>query len=255
MLNKQKKKKILSMAGYVLLACVFVYIFKPVYLLSIFIVLVPPAIANFLWLKKSRFKIFIFSLLTTILFAPPVETMARLAGAWDVQSILPRLFGIAPLENIIFAFINFLWGLSFYQYFIEGDSENNKISPRFTWILSLYGLLSLIVYYFLFTRPELIALNYHVVALIILIIPGIIIFYNNLALLKKTWLPTLFFAYVFFVYEFVALLVGNWWWPGNYLFTINFFGQVFPLDDVIIWYFLSTPVLIGGYKFFVDSDT
>ena len=119
MMSKQKKKKILFMASYVLIACIFVYLLKPVYLLSIFIVLVPPSIANFLWLKESRFKIFIFSLLTTILFAPPVEIMARLANSWDVQSILPRLFGIAPLENMLFAFINFFWVLSFYQYFIE----------------------------------------------------------------------------------------------------------------------------------------
>lgn len=96
MMLKQKKQKILFMASYVLIACIFVYFLKPVYLVSIFIVLGPPSIANFLWLKESRFKIFIFSLLTTILFAPPVEIMARLANSWDVQSILPRLFGIAP---------------------------------------------------------------------------------------------------------------------------------------------------------------
>lgn len=254
MMSKQKKKKILFMASYVLIACIFVYLLKPVYLVSIFIVLVPPSIANFLWLKESRFKIFIFSLLTTILFAPPVEIMARLANSWDVQSILPRLFGIAPLENMLFAFINFFWVLSFYQYFIEEKEENRKISRRFIYLIALYVLLSAIVYTLLFISPDIISLDYHLIALLILIVPGIIIFYKRFSLLKKTWLPTLFFAYVFFVYEFVAMLIGNWWWPGDYLFTINFFGQVFPLDDVVIWYFLSTPVLIGGYKFFVDKD-
>ncbi len=253
-MSKQKKQKIILMASYVLLACIFVYLLKPVYLISIIIVLGPPSVANFLWLEESRFKIFIFSLLTTILFAPPVEIMARLANSWDVQSILPRFFGIAPLENMLFAFINFFWVISFYQYFIEEDKENNKISPHIVWIVALYLLLSLIVYLLFFINPDIISLDYHLIALLILIVPGIIIFYKRFKLLKKTWLPTLFFAYVFFVYEFVAMLIGNWWWPGDYLFTINFFGQVFPLDDVVIWYFLSTPVLIGGYKFFVDND-
>jgi hypothetical protein len=72
--------------------------------------------------------------------------------------------------------------------------------------------------------------------------------------LKKTLLPTLFFAGVFFIYEIVSLKIGSWWWPGEYLKTFIIFGKVFPLDDIIIWYFLSTMTLIGGYEFFADND-
>src|SRR5680860_1283671 len=100
MLNKKKKQRLIFLLAYVILACAVVYFWRPVYLVSIVLVLVPPAVINFLWLKKSRFKILLFSVLTTLLFAPPVELAARLANAWDVQSILPRLFGIAPLENL-----------------------------------------------------------------------------------------------------------------------------------------------------------
>src|SRR5680860_1431326 len=120
-MNKLKKRRLLYLGFYIIFSCIAVYFFKPVYLVSITIVLVPPALLNFFWLKKSRLKIIGFSLLTTILFAPPVEIMARVANAWDVQSILPRLFGIAPIENIIFAFLNFFWVLSFYEYFIDKD--------------------------------------------------------------------------------------------------------------------------------------
>ena len=97
MLNQKKRQRLAFLIIYVALSCILVYFWRPVYLLSITIVLVPPSIINFLWLKKSRFKILLFSTLTTLLFAPPVELAARLADAWDVQSILPRLFGIAPL--------------------------------------------------------------------------------------------------------------------------------------------------------------
>jgi hypothetical protein len=84
-------------------------------------------------------------------------------------------------------------------------------------------------------------------------LPGVILFYFRPKLLKKVWLPTVFFALVFFVYEVVSLLVGSWWWPGNYLLSISILGHTFPLDDVIIWYILSTPVLIAGYEFFADD--
>lgn len=253
MLNKKKKNRLLFLSVYILLASALVYFLRPVYLWSILIVLLPPSLINFLWLKKSKIKIFFFSLITTILFAPPVELIARSADAWDVQSILPRLFGIAPIENIIFAFFNFFWVLSFYEYFVDRDKKE-KLSPYFRWIIVLYLLLLFSVFLIFFINPSLIGLNYHFLALIILIIPGSAIFYKRVDLLKKTWLPTVFFALVFFIYEIVSLLIGSWWWPGEYILPINFMGKVFPLDDIIIWYFLSTPVLIGGYEFFVDNN-
>ncbi|MDI3496398.1 MAG: hypothetical protein PWQ35_419 [Patescibacteria group bacterium] len=253
MLIDIKKKRLIFLASYILLACLFVYLIKPVYLFSIIIVLVPPTVLNFIWLKKSKTKIFIFSLLTTLLFAPPVEVVARMANAWDVQSILPRLLGIAPLENILFAFLNFFWVLSFYEYFVDRDKEE-KISKNFKWIIALYLVLLVIVTLLFFLAPELVGLNYHTLSIIILLIPGALIFYKKPSLLYKTIIPTLFFAFVFFVYEIVSLFIGSWWWPGSYLFPLNLGGNIFPLDDVIIWYFLSTPVLIGGYEFFVDDN-
>ncbi len=252
MLSPLQHKRLSFLVAYIAIACLAVYFFRPVYLLSIIIVLVPPAIINFLWLKNSRGKIFWFSLLTTLLFAPPVELMARVVDAWDVQSILPRLFGIAPLENILFAFLNFFWVLSFYEYFVDKDKKE-RLSRRFHLIILLFSLLSLVVFSLFLINPGFIGVNYYLLAVIVLIIPGALIFYHNPHLLRKVWLPTVFFAYVFFLYEIVSLIIGSWWWPGNYLLTVSVQGNVFPIDDVIIWYVLSTPVLIGGYEFFVDD--
>jgi hypothetical protein len=250
--NNRKVSQIIWLLGYVVLACGFVYLVKPVYLLSIIIVLVPPAVLNFFWLKNSRIKILTFSILTTLLFAPPIEVAARLANAWDVQSILPRLFGIAPIENLLFAFLNFFWVLSFYEYFVDHDHQS-KISSYFRFIIMGFCLLFLLSFSLFFLDRGLLSFNYHVLAVIILFVPGVILFSLKPRLFKKIWLPTIFFALVFFLYEVVSLAIGSWWWPGEYLLPISLAGQVFPLDDVIIWYFLSTPVLIGGYEFFVDD--
>jgi hypothetical protein len=252
MILKSKKQKLIFLTIYVILACALIYFWRPVYLLSILIVLVPPAVINFLWLKHSRGKVFWFSLLTTLLFAPPVEVMARVANAWDVQSILPRILGIAPLENILFAFLNFFWVLSFYEYFVDRDKKE-VLSKNFKWIVYLYLMLLISVGILFFFFPSVVGVNYHILAIIILIIPGSLIFFKRPDLLRKTITPTLFFAFVFCVYEIISLLIGSWWWPGDYLFPLTIFGHIFPLDDVIIWYFLSTPVLIGGYEFFVDD--
>lgn len=249
--SKEKKYKLLALFAYVLIACLVVLLTKPVYILSILIVLVPPALANFIWLKKSRKKILIFSIVSTILFAFAAELSSRLANSWDVQSVLPRIFGILPLENILFAFLNIFWILSFYEYFVDRDTSS-KMSKKFKYLILLFSLFSLTIFVLFFNGFN-VSMNYYFLAIITLLIPSIIIFSKKFSLLKKVILPVLFFAIIFFVYELVALKIGNWWWPGEYLLPISLWGQTFPIDDVIIWYFLSTITCIGGYEFFMDD--
>lgn len=252
-MEHKKKIRLASLALYIILALIFVLIIKPVYILSIIIVLLPPSLINFFWLRNSRGKILVFSLLSALLFAPPVELMARLMNVWDVASIFERPFGLIPLENMLFAFLNFFWVLCFYEYFIDKDRKETA-NQKFKYLIALYLVFASLVYSLFFYNRQLVASNYATIAVIILIVPGILIFWQNPKLLKKTILPTIFFALVFFFYELVSLRLGSWFWPGNYLLPIKVEGQVFPLDDIIIWYFLSTPVLIGGYEFFVDND-
>ncbi len=251
-LNMRRRDKVLILGAYVLVASLIILILKPRYLYSIFIVLVPPTVVNFIWLKNSRKKIFAFSLASTVLFAFAVELVSQLAGAWDVDSLLPRVFGIIPPENILFAFINFFWVLSFYEYFVDLD-YGAKINPKFKYLILIFSIFSAIVFSLFFFSPAKVAMDYALVALVVLIIPSLIIFSKNPKLIKKTFLPVVFFSFVFFVYECAALIIGNWWWPGNYLWTVNLFGNVFPIDDVVIWYILSTIALIGGYEFFMDD--
>lgn len=251
--DKKKQIRFFILLDYVLIACVFVLLFRPVYLYSIMIVLVPPTILNFIWLKKSKYKILMFSLASTIIFAPPVELMLRLVNAWDVQSILPRFMEVIPIENLIFAFINFFWVLSFYEYFVDRD-VNSKISKMFKYLIDIFVFFDALVLIIYRIDPRILTLNYFGAALLILVIPAVFIFAKNTHLLKKCILPTVFFAVIFFVYEIVSLYIGSWWWPGDYYLPVLVFGKVFPLDDVLIWYFMSTPALIGGYEYFMDDD-
>lgn len=251
-MNKNKKIRIALLMLYVLSACLFVFYFQPVYILSIIIVLVPPSIINFVWLKKSRSKVLIFSLVATLLFAPPIELMARIKDVWDVASVFPRPFGLIPLENMLFAFLNFFWALSFYEYFTDKDLPT-KINKKFKYLVALFVVFSVIVFSLYSYNNNLVGLNYFALAFISLIVPSAIIFSKKPSLIRKTFLTTIFFAIVFFVYELISLKVGSWFWPGDYLFPIMIWGELFPLDDIIIWYFLSTPALIGGYEFFADD--
>jgi hypothetical protein len=250
--NTKKWWRLALLLCYVIVACAVVFFLHPDYIVSILIVLVPPSIANFLWLRKAQWKILIFSLAATLLFAPPIELVLRLVDAWDVQSVFFRPFGLIPLENMLFAFLNFFWGLSFYEYF--ADKETRKVSGKFKYLLGLYLIFATIIYSLYFYGPSFLKTSYFGMSVLILVIPATLIFWQNPHLLKKTILPTIFFALVFFIYEMVSLAIGSWWWPGEYMFSFQVFGKPFPLDDVIIWYLLSTPALIGGYEYFIDDD-
>lgn len=238
--------------AYVAVACLFVLLVRPWYIVSILIVLGPPTVANFLWLRRTRKKVFVFSIVSAAIFAPPIELAARLANVWDVQSVFPRPFGLIPIENMLFAFINFFWVLSFYEYFVDGDTEH-KVSRRFRVLTLLYCLMAITIYTLFVTNPDIVGMNYFALAVPIVIAPAAIIFWKKPEWLRKTVVPTLFFTGVFFIYEMVSLHIGSWWWPGDYAAPLIINGRVFPLDDVIIWYLLSTPALVGGYEFFADD--
>ena len=247
-----KTVRLLLISAYIIIAVLFVWQLRPVYLLSILIVFVPPALANFLWVNNAATKkrILLFSLLAVFLFAPPVELSARLANVWDVQSVFPRPFGLIPLENMLFAFLNFFWGLSFYSYF-TGTTVNS--TSRLKYLIALFLILDLTVFGGYFLNPNIIKVSYFSLAIPVLIIPAVLLFSHFPALNRKTLPTTFFFAAVLFLYETVSLEIGSWWWPGTYLYTFNLNGHIFPLDDVLIWYFLSTPVLIAGYEFFANG--
>lgn len=238
---------------YILAACLLVYFWRPTYLLSIVVVLVPPSLLNWLWLKEARRRVLFFAAVTTVLFAPPVELMSVLGGAWDVQTILPRLLGHITLENTLFAFLNFFWGLSFYEYFVGGDVPR-RLSRRMVALAGLYVALDLLVFGLYFLDPKLVSVSYAWTGMLVLVIPSVLIYRRRPALLAKAVFPTLFFAAVFFIYEYVSLCIGSWWWPGRYLIPAKLCGRTFPIDDVIIWYFLSTPALIAGYEYFAVGD-
>lgn len=170
-------------------------------------------------------------------FAPPIELVTRLADVWDVQSIFPRPFGLIPLENMLFAFINIFWGLSSYVYF-SGEDSDKKISSRMKYLIFLYIALSFFVYGFYFYDKTLIAASYFTMAALVLIVP--FIFKKYPELIRKTVLTTLFFAFIFFSTRLClcksvlgggrgSIFIVLGYMEKSFLLTMRLSGIFFPL--------------------------
>ena len=248
----RKQKVLWFLLIYWLTALLSLFLWRPNYLLSIFIVLAAPTLVVWLNLKNSRGRVFTFAGLSLLLFAPPLELMARLANAWDVASVLPRLWGLAPIENLFFAWFNFWLGLSLYEFLTAGDVKG-KISKKFYWLLGLYVFFFITVAVLYKINRTWITFDYYKVAILAVLIPLTFFVWWWPYLLKKSLKTTLILGAVFFIYEIIALRLGYWWWPGKYLWSIMIGEKVFPIDDIIFWYILSTPALIGGYEFFAKG--
>ncbi|MBD3280465.1 hypothetical protein GF389_02990 [Candidatus Dojkabacteria bacterium] len=249
----QTSKRIFFLFLYTLFACLIVYIARPPYSLNIVIVYAPPLLINTKWISKEKAeKLLLFALVTTVFWALPVEIISRLADSWDVASDFPRILKVAPIENLLYAFINFLWPLVFYESFIDRD-KNTKIPHRFFILLMTYMVFFFTSMPILILKPTLLSLDYWIIGLLFVIGPFIILSVYMPKVLRKTIVPTLFFGIVFLIHELVSMEIGHWYWPGEYLLTTSLFGSLFPVDDIIIWYIFSTPVLLMGYELFLED--
>jgi len=241
--------------AWVFVAGLAVYFFRPSYLLSELVVLLPPLAYTLYCLPRAEVKrILRFALFSAVMFAPPVEFVARLNNIWDVQSTFPRILGLVPPENLIFAFVNFAWFVGFYKLVRPSQILQAKNLGRQVVLTSLYFLLWPVIYLLYKYQPNWLVLSYFQLSITILFVPLVYFLFTRPSSILETWRVTLFFALLLFWYEVISLLIGSWWWPlNNYFYTIAIAGRNFPIDDVIIWYLISTPVLLVSYDYFVDG--
>lgn len=248
--EKSKLKDFYVLIALYILGLIFISIVKTTYLENILIVYLPGLLYSFYHLHKSRRKVFLFGL-CSLLFIVPVEILARMTDSWDVASTLPRILGIAPLENVVYALVNIIYPLAFYEVFYDGD-RNRKISSRWKILIALYLTLFIVTFVTYFTNPALLNFNYWVLGAIIIVpVLGLMLIYKR-HILKRLLVPAIIFGAMYFAHELISMNIGHWWWPGDYLFPIIIDGLTYPLEDFIIWIIFSNIAVISGYEVLWD---
>ena len=223
---------------------------KPPYILNILIVYLPGLVYTLFLLKRSRKKIILFGLIS-LLFIIPVEIIARDSNSWDVLSVFPRILGIAPIENIIYAIVNLTFPLAFYEYFYDED-RSGTLSRNWKYLFSIYCVLFASTLVWFFNFREVFHLNYFFIGITIILPLLFALLTIKRHIIKRLLVPAVTFGAMFAIHELLSMQLGHWWWPGEYLLPISVMGQVYPLDDFIIWILLSNIGVIVGYELLWD---
>ncbi len=237
--------KIVGLFLYEALVAIYVYFFNLDYYTASLLTLVPPALINFFWLTIARAKILFFALTMTMLLAPLLALMSRLVVNDNWQSPAP----ILAIANLGFSFFMILWVASFYKYFVIHEQVGD-ISDRFHYLFSFYIFLLILVLTIIFSFPKFFVFGEYLIFLPFFILPSLVITWRQPWVLRQAFWPAIFFVVICFIVEFSLIGHGQWFWFSLHLLSVNIFGTVFPLMDIVSRFLLSFGIIIV-YDFFM----
>lgn len=227
--------------------------FSRSYLLTLLIFAVP--VVYFAYhLSHVWRKLLTYSILFTTPLASVFSYLAHRDGSWFTPSAFPRIFGVYPAEDIVWAIVFSFYALVLYVFFYDRDTlpafpKYFRRIIEYLWIFAF--LFSLVVYVY----PPLPAIPYFyglLIAVMALLIPWWIILKHE-RLLPKILRISIFFLIPSILMEYVALSTGTWSFPGTHFIGWIEVGALrLPLEE-LAWILFSIPPILVFYELLADD--
>lgn len=254
-----KKIDLLVVIGMVIIAILLVIYFKVRFLTSIILFFVIPAFYLLIRRRPRNIKrILIASFLFGILFSFTFDFLAEFNNAWSWsptdELIFPKIFGIVPIDVIIWFFFWIFLIVVFYEHFVEHD-RSDKISPHFKYAFypAIAALIWVLVIFFV--NSELLKFEYTYLGLgLCTLIPFIVLVIRKPALLRKFVRVSAFFIFLYLAFELTSLKLGQWHFPGQYIGTVELFSLKFPFEEFFFWILMSSTIVLAYYELFIDDE-
>lgn len=257
-MSKKLKTDFLVVAGIIILSIPIILIFNARPLIAALFFFVIPTIYLFLRKKKPIKEVLLGALLIGNGIGLIFNIIASANGAWnEVGSQLVfnyRIFGFMPVDEPVWFFFWALFILVFYEHFYERD-RLDRLSKRFKYIaiptlitVALVALVSLV------DKTKLSLKYAYFVCMTPIIIPVAFIVKYRPAMLVKFIKTGAFFFVLFFIYELIAVKLGQWYFPGQYVGWVELLGLRFPFEELLFWMGLSSFTVLAIYEGFVDND-
>ena len=255
----QLRFDLLVVLGIIVAAIPLVVYFQVRFLTSTFFFFIIPSVYLLIRKAKRIKRILLASFLFGVLFTFPFDFLAEFNNAWRWPAkenlLFPYLiFGIVPVDVMIWYFF---WTFSifvFYEHFFEHD-RSDKISPHFKF--ALYPILAASAGLFILfaINPNILKFTYAYLLLgLVALLPFLFIIRREPAFLPKFLKVNLFFIFLYVSFELTSLKLNHWHFPGQYIGTVNLLGFRFPFEELFFWILMSSTVVLSYYKFFVDNE-
>lgn len=186
-----------------------------------------------------------------------VQTFNR---AWiipDEQLVIPyRIFGAAPVDELICLILWSLLMLLVYEHFLEKKRVEHVDVKHFmiTAIIPASASLLFIVGAFFFA-PHYITFKYsYIIFGVLACLPVIYCVIKRPKLLWHIVKVAPYFIFLFFIFEITSLYLNQWFFIGHYIGYVTFFSFRFPIEELFFWIFASSTVVLTDYKLFVDTQ-
>jgi len=240
----------------IILSTFVILTFKVRPLVSTIFYFILPALYLCVREKKNYKKILAASVVFGLLFAFVFDLLATFNNTWLVdQLVFPwKIFGVVPLDDMIWFFFLVFSTTAFYEHFID-DEKHKTISKHFKYALipSILVLLAIIAIFII--SPDSLKFSYSYLILgSIAATPLFYILYLKPEFIHKFIKLGTFFFFLYLIFELTALKLGQWGFYGQYIGSVQLFGLKFPFEEFFFWIGISAPTFISYYEIFIDDE-
>lgn len=242
-----------------ILGAVFTLYFKVNFLTSIIFFFIIPSLWLTIRIGKKSIRALSFSIICGFFATLIIDPIASYSHVWNVKSIFSfKILEVSPEQFIWGVFFIYLI-VSFYEFFFPKKSRHfldNKMI-----FLGLIFLIAFVLTRFIkFSFPSSLD-NYYLymsTGIIIFILP-ILIMLIKFPKMKNSLLKTaVYFLFLSSLYEFVALKLGLWSFPGTSSVYINGFyiaEKFLPIEEILYFTILGSSAVLSYYLLFnMETD-
>lgn len=202
-------------------------------------------------------KTFLFSLILSLPLGIFIDYIATLDKSWFVPTtVFPfRLFGVVPVEDLIWGFFLIYSIVIFYEHFLD-KGKHELVDKRMKYLAWPLIILMLVFFTLLFTKPELLIIRYAYFWLgaIFFILPTITFLSFFPRLLSKYVKTASYFFLLAVLFELTGLQLNQWTFPGqNFIGWVELFGHRFPFEEFFFWFVMGAVSVLAYYEFFDDD--
>ena len=226
-------------------------------LTSAFLFFAVPSVFLLFRRPKNLHRVFAGTFLFGLLFGFGFDFMALLNNAWSepvTQLFFPnRILGIIAVDHIIWFIIWTLSIITFYEHFLEHD-RSDKIKHNY-WLgvyAATFFIVAMLVLYYI--APTVLLFRYAYFTLgVAAILPLILLVIRRPHFFSKFAKVIPYFFSLYFSYELIAIYLGQWTFPGQYVGMVSILGLEFPFEEFLFWTILSSVSILSYYELFVDD--